>query len=148
MYTVVFVFGIGKRCVCVCVAWMPDHRPANDWGKFMWGLLHTITVLDCVDNDERAHRCVQQLVALKGAIPCGRCADHYQTWLDKLPARDVTKSMELFRWSVDLHNSVNARIGRPDVPYEDALAMWTYECSPCSPCNPAVLQSCSPTPKD
>jgi hypothetical protein len=31
----------------------------------------------------------------------------------------------LFRWSVDFHNRVNTKLGKPVVTYEEALEKWT-----------------------
>jgi hypothetical protein len=35
--------------------------------------------------------------------------------------------MVLFEWSVAAHNKVNARIGKPVLTTEQAMAIWTQE---------------------
>ena len=52
-------------------------------------------------------------------IPCLSCREHFEQVLVDNPVPDAE---DLFNWSVDLHNIVNRRLGKPEVSYEAALA--------------------------
>lgn len=44
---------------------------------------------------------------------------HFEQVLAENP---VPEAGDFFKWSVDVHNIVNKRIGKPEFSYEDALA--------------------------
>ena len=44
---------------------------------------------------------------------------HFDSVLTENP---VPEAGDFFKWSVDVHNIVNKRLGKPDFSYEDALA--------------------------
>ena len=107
---------------------MKVYRPLHNWGSYLWGFIHTISILDFEENEENkkhAERCVKQLKALEYYIPCNKCALHYRTWIEELEKRDYKKSMEIFRWSVDFHNSVNEKLEKKILTYQEALDIWT-----------------------
>lgn len=52
-------------------------------------------------------------------IPCLSCRQHFEQVLVENP---IPESDDFFKWSVDVHNIVNKRLGKPEVSYEDALA--------------------------
>jgi hypothetical protein len=55
----------------------------------------------------------------KEIIPCLSCREHFEQVLVENP---VPEADDLFKWSVDVHNIVNKRLGKPEVSYEAALA--------------------------
>jgi hypothetical protein len=55
----------------------------------------------------------------KEIIPCLSCREHFEQVLVDNP---VPEADNLFEWSVDVHNIVNRRLGKPEVSYEAALA--------------------------
>jgi hypothetical protein len=55
----------------------------------------------------------------KEIIPCLSCRDHFEQVLVDNP---VPEADDLFKWSVDVHNIVNKRLGKPEFSYEAALA--------------------------
>jgi hypothetical protein len=52
-------------------------------------------------------------------IPCLSCRQHFEQVLVENP---VPEAGDFFAWSVDVHNIVNKRLGKPEFSYEDALA--------------------------
>jgi hypothetical protein len=105
------------------------RRPTGSWGPPLWAFLHTVTLID-YDNDEIeapfVRRCRSGLFALKDAIPCEKCALHYGGWLGRLDEDgDYRGRLGMFRWTVDLHNSVNVRIGKAECTYDEALSRWS-----------------------
>jgi hypothetical protein len=57
-------------------------------------------------------------------IPCEICFKEYYDALEKINGLDVYKPMELFRWSWQLHNNVNKKLGKREIEYEEAVLMY------------------------
>lgn len=62
-------------------------------------------------------------------LPCFWCRLHFSQVLAENPIPDTG----LFKWSVDVHNIVNEKLGKPIVPYEEALKFWLSGCEPEEP---------------
>lgn len=106
----------------------PHYKPKNHWGHHLWSYIHTICVLDseeCCGNENLGRQFVASLKALLHVIPCDICADMYSKHLPELDTLDLTKPMVLFDWSWRVHNMVNKKLGKPDIPYEVAVEKWT-----------------------
>ena len=89
------------------------------FGPYFWGALH----LACLgDADPQAVRTFVDTFAL--VIPCASCRVHFSEVLKANPVPQTDDPIELFNWSVDVHNIVNARIGKETIGYEEALKVW------------------------
>ena len=106
---------------------MLQYRPLENWGSHLWAFMHTVCVVDFDDSAQHVQRVLAVLRALKDAIPCRKCASEYELWLANLERTQVSRGMELFWWSVDFHNSVNTKLGKPILSREDALGRWTIQ---------------------
>jgi hypothetical protein len=63
-------------------------------------------------------------------LPCPDCRGHFAKLLRDYPLTNRNRD-EFSRWTVDAHNMVNARLGKPTVTYEEALTKyspWYAEC--------------------
>lgn len=88
--------------------------PPTKWGPHFWMTLH-IACLGCQD-----HKALSEFVeGYMYIIPCLSCRMHFEQVLVENP---VPETGDFFKWSVDVHNIVNKRIGKPEFSYEDALA--------------------------
>ena len=63
--------------------------------------------------------------AFAEALPCPACSGHFKEVLAELPFPDSRDPLILFEWSVNAHNRVNARIGKPIFTVEQAFKIWT-----------------------
>ncbi len=99
-------------------------RPKGHWGPYLWGFIHTITAVDYQNNVEYNQRVIQNLQGIYKVFPCPKCKDLYKTHLDKLAFLDLREPMVLFYWSVDLHNAVNLKLGKPMLSYDRAVDIW------------------------
>ena len=88
--------------------------PPSKWGPHFWMTLH-IACLGCQD----AKVLVDFVEGYKEIIPCLSCREHFEQVLVENP---VPEADDLFKWSVDVHNIVNKRLGKPEFSYEDAFA--------------------------
>jgi len=87
------------------------------WGPNLWGTLHLLCLAGTITPNF-----VQEFARV---IPCPMCAGHFAEVLKENPLPDSNDSLVLFRWSVHVHNLVNARLGKPIVTPEQAMERWT-----------------------
>lgn len=93
---------------------LPDPRY---WGSQFWFTMHTIAYFypDNPTPDEMRHA-INFYRAIGALLPCPSCAAHFAQMLDDDPVeRHVGGRMALVAWVSDLHNKVNARLGKPRV---------------------------------
>lgn len=88
--------------------------PPSKWGPHFWMTLH-VACLACQDYKSLAEF-VEGYIYI---IPCLSCRQHFEQVLVENP---VPETGDFFQWSVDVHNIVNKRLGKPEVSYEAALA--------------------------
>jgi FAD-linked sulfhydryl oxidase len=98
-------------------------RPNIHWGASVWSFLHTMALW----IDRRQVTVAVDATALAGLVtmsmPCVDCRAEWQACLAALPPPDAATS-DLFPWTVEVHNLVNARLGRASLTLEEALARW------------------------
>lgn len=106
------------------------HEPADDVmhlvGPPMWETLH-YTAFQCPEPfAERAPALVGLVRGYVLLLPCAECRGHFAALLDAHPPEIAAQSgrQAFARWTVDAHNAVNARLGKPLVTYEQAV--WRY----------------------
>ena len=87
------------------------------WGPNLWGTLHLLCLAGTITPNF-----VQEFAKV---IPCPMCAGHFAEVLKENPLPDSDDPLVLFRWSVHVHNLVNARIGKPILEPEQAMERWT-----------------------
>lgn len=82
----------------------PPRQPDEERTKLfhrLWKLLHETAARDGID--------VKFIREFNRQIPCGECRLH---WLMLLQAR-MPPGTGQYQWSVDIHNAVNKRLGKP-----------------------------------
>lgn len=83
------------------------------WGPYYWALLH----ISALTNTSGFPELVQLFPAL---IPCPTCSEDFRKIIADYPLTG-----DYFTWSVDVHNLINRKLGKPQVSYEDARRQWT-----------------------
>ena len=86
------------------------------WGPNLWGTLHLLCLAGTITPNF-----VQEFAKV---IPCPMCAGHFAEVLKENPLPDSDDPLVVFRWSVHVHNLVNARIGKPILEPDQAMARW------------------------
>jgi len=82
----------------------------SHWGPPLWQFIHTISD---VEEEHLIKNSIQCLKSLKDVIPCSLCRPHYEEKLKELDNLDTSKPQALYLWSINLHNSVNQKLGKP-----------------------------------
>jgi hypothetical protein len=86
--------------------------------------------------------------SIAGLLPCAKCRRHFAQLLAQMPPR-VTDRDAFARWSVDAHNAVNARLGKPAFGYEQAQQLYGERApadAPLWPAPEAQAAACSAVP--
>ena len=90
--------------------------PPEIWGPNLWGTLHLLCLTGTINPNF-----VQEFAKV---IPCPMCAGHFTELIGENPLPESDDPLVLFRWSVHVHNLVNARIGKPILEPEQAMKQW------------------------
>jgi len=94
-----------------------SHVSPQCFGPPMWKSLHNIfRAYDPTPEKEAALK--QFMSNLATLFPCPRCGMHIQEAIKTMP---TDSKYSAFKWSIDFHNSVNERTGKPILSYTDAI---------------------------
>jgi hypothetical protein len=93
------------------------------WGAPLWSRLHSAAINAPAPREFKA-----VLDRVRTSLPCGECAAHARNWLKHNPPPDDPAG--LFAWTVQWHNDVNRRLGKPELSVEEATRRWTVTESP------------------
>lgn len=92
--------------------------PGTWWNLHMDGLN-----ADNYDDQQTYIRNVNKKLA---ALPCLECRNHAMEYLIKNPVNKFSGIEEgYFRWSWEFHNTVNKRLGKPELPYDLAKSLYS-----------------------
>lgn len=94
------------------------------WGESAWNLIHLIAYeypLNPSPDDQLHH--FNFYSNLQYILPCSVCRAHYSEYIKKQPLSDYALSSRsaLLRWTIDLHNAVNKRLGKKVFSYNASM---------------------------
>lgn len=97
------------------------------WGKYMWVSLHLIALgypTNPSIEEKQAYK--DYFENIYKILPCHKCSVHYKQHVNSTPITDdiLNDNRSLFKWTVVIHNSVNASIGKPIIKFEDAIELY------------------------
>jgi hypothetical protein len=100
----------------------------------VWMLLHRMCLNGRGDDYVGILSFIELLVKNTGCDVCNKHAQAYLQTTDPTPKKAFfLKGYEgLFEWTVNFHNSVNARIGKPQLELEDARTLYLGDCLDCT----------------
>lgn len=98
------------------------------WGPHMWATIHTLALK--ADSDYEIEPYNEFLNSLLFLLPCDSCRLDFNKYYN---AKGSAVVGEAFHWSVDLHNHVNQKLGKPVFTLEQARSNWnnshcSYKC--------------------
>lgn len=103
---------------------MPNKLDIGVWGPNGWNFLHAVSFAYPVNPTGDERRTMSTfLSATSKVLPCKTCCTHFANYLAYLgPNLESTKELssrqELTKLLVDVHNTVNARLGKRVLSYE------------------------------
>jgi len=104
------------------------------WGPHFWYILHIISFeypLNPTEYDKRIYH--DFYTSLKDVIPCEMCKKHYRNHIHKYPLTPHLDTRDtLIKWVIQVHNFVNASIGKPVMSIEQVMEVYS-NLTPVSP---------------
>jgi len=95
----------------------------NIWGSTLWFSLHTITMnypTNPTFSEIKDYK--NFFISLQYVIPCTVCRRNYQRHLKEHPIDDhLSSRKKLVFWLIDIHNMVNAEIGKKIMSYDNVI---------------------------
>jgi hypothetical protein len=98
----------------------------NIWGPHLWFSLHTISFNYPIKPSEKDKEEYKLFFKnLQEVIPCSVCKKNYKRHLNEHPIEDYLNSRKLLvYWVIDMHNMVNAEIGKKILSYDIVLKKY------------------------
>lgn len=110
---------------------MPEMTSQADpkmWGPKYWYTFHMAAANYPIDASPiTAKRMKGFIMAIPYILPCETCRIHASAYIEKQidVLDDIVSGRErLFKFFVDMHNMVNARLNKPILSYEDAFKLY------------------------
>lgn len=97
------------------------------WGPHGWVFLHSITLgYPTCPTDKEKESFKTFFESIQNILPCDKCRINYKNHLKKLPLTNkvLCSRKNLFRWLVDVHNSVNRMHGKPEMDYDAVIKKY------------------------
>ena len=90
----------------------------NIWGPYGWYFIHILTY-NYTGKNRRAYYNLYK--SLGHIIPCHNCQQHYKDMFALDPLTTILRkpSHNLIKWGQHLHNRVNERIGKKELPLRE-----------------------------
>lgn len=89
-------------------------------GQAKWRELHLYALTEQPTPLQR----VAWLANFAASLPCGECKKSWKALVKQKPLPQTASDAEFFKWTVDRHNDVNAKLGKPIFEYEQARAIY------------------------
>lgn len=99
------------------------------WGPLQWMAMHQLVRGYPRDNPTQAQKeaLVTYMTSLAEIMPCSLCADHWRA-IAPTVAGATSNRYSALKWTIDVHNAVNARLGKPVLTYGQAVAAIQNAC--------------------
>ncbi len=100
--------------------------PPTVWGPFFWHTMHIVAIgypkNPTYIDKKSAKEFYESLAYL---IPCSVCRAHYKEHITSNPLTPFLDSRtDLIKWTVDIHNSVNKMLGKPEWTMEEVMSYY------------------------
>jgi hypothetical protein len=98
-------------------------------GPPLWRSLHNIArSLDGTPEKLEAFRTFVQSLAV--LLPCSKCSEHFLQMITSLKTDSPESAL---KWTIDTHNNVNERLGKPRLTYAQAVQAIMAKAPPPNP---------------
>jgi len=106
----------------------------GNWGPIFWKFLHEISFQypnSATEKEKKTHEYF--LKNLSDFIPCQSCKNDYEKYIIQNPPNLKSKT-NLIKWTVDLHNHVNKKLGKREYSYEEVEEEYNSNSEHCINC--------------
>lgn len=96
------------------------------WGPFFWHTIHIVALGYSKNPTYTDKKCAKEFYeSFAFLIPCSVCRDHYKEHLIAKPITTFLDSRtDLIKWTIEIHNTVNKMLGKPEWTLEEVLAYY------------------------
>ena len=100
--------------------------PPSVWGPFFWHTIHIVAIGYPKKPTYIDKKCAKEFYeSLAYLIPCSVCRTHYKDHITSNPLTPFLDSRtDLIKWTVDIHNTVNKMLGKPEWSMEEVMAYY------------------------
>jgi hypothetical protein len=103
------------------------------FGPGTWYTLH-VFALSAEKSEKKKDAFISFVEDLSQNMWCSVCEEHFSRYVAEHPLEPYrNKKHGLFEWTWRLHNTVNQRLGKPQLSFSEALQIYTEKSS--KPCN-------------
>ncbi len=104
-----------------------NTKTPDVFGPAFWFTLHNGTIhLPEILSPISANRIKGFLKGIPEMVPCTDCSEHARAFIEANMSKieNLQKGEDAFRFTVDFHNYVNLRLGKPVMKYEIARDLY------------------------
>jgi hypothetical protein len=100
--------------------------PPTVWGPFFWHTIHIVALGYPKNPTYTDKKCAKDFYeSLAFLLPCAICREHYKEHLAKHPITTFLDSRtDLIKWTIEVHNSVNKTLEKPEWTLPEVLAYY------------------------
>ena len=103
---------------------MPKGLDPDYWGPTFWSCIHLI----CLSPLTSSNDILMFLRVVQVVLPCKFCRDSLNEYISlKHPSLYSNSKLDLFRWTVEVHNYVNSKKNKPTLNLEKAYKIWSSQ---------------------
>lgn len=98
----------------------------------IWYTIHSMALFST--SREKMEFYVEYINYLSNNFPCTKCIIHFKNYIkNNNPSKYFNVKDGLFKWSVEFHNAVNVRLGKPVITLAEAYKIYTVHnvCTDC-----------------
>jgi hypothetical protein len=106
-------------------------KTQDRYGPGIWFVLHLQAAY--AETDELKRAFIQNVKTLGQHFPCEQCRPHFAAYIQTHPIETyVNKPRGLFQWTWEFHDSVNKRLGKPTMEFEEAWSQFRSKTAVCT----------------
>ena len=93
------------------------------WGSHTWHVINVMALTYPEKPDvQDQNNMTAFITSLANVLPCDKCKFHFKKNLEKFPlSQALTSRSNFIKWVIDVHNSVNERIGKRILSYDEGI---------------------------
>ena len=106
-------------------------------GRGIWHTIHTLALY--ATNESLKNAFVLTMDSLAKNFACEICKPDFNKFINQHPFKNYwnlkqkNEEIGLFKWTWELHNTINQKLGKPILSFDDAYNMTKYHV--CKNCN-------------
>lgn len=101
------------------------------WGPMIWGSMHSMAI--SFEKTQKGQPPLTRyafenfITSIAFLLPCPECRNHFidNLKLNALTDSDFESNVALFKWTWQLHNTVNKMLGKKEISFADAYDYWS-----------------------